>query len=171
MYYSDERCGIREYAADPDAADANVARSLFGTYGFTKAREGISIYPVNDGTGYILVSDQRANAFRIFRREGKDHAFVKSVTIAAAGSDGNDVTHVPLGPDFPSGMVVAMSDDRTFHFYSWNDIAGPDLERAPNNRPQFDQLSPYSTIDFDDETVTYGNPELDPARSWNIATI
>jgi outer membrane receptor protein involved in Fe transport len=36
------------------------------------------------------------------------------------------------------------------------------------NRPQFDQLSPYRRINDDDEEVTIGNPDLDPARSWNI---
>lgn len=36
------------------------------------------------------------------------------------------------------------------------------------NRPQFDQLSPYRRINDDDESVTIGNPDLDPARSWNI---
>jgi hypothetical protein len=25
-----------------------------------------------------------------------------------------------------------MSDNRTFHYYSWDDIAGDDLVRAPN---------------------------------------
>jgi TonB-dependent receptor len=36
------------------------------------------------------------------------------------------------------------------------------------NRPQFDQLSPYRNINDDDEEVTIGNPELDPAKSWNV---
>jgi len=36
------------------------------------------------------------------------------------------------------------------------------------NRPQFDQLSPYRDINNDDEEVTIGNPNLDPARSWNF---
>lgn len=36
------------------------------------------------------------------------------------------------------------------------------------NRPQFDQLSPYRDVNDDDEEVTIGNPNLDPARSWNI---
>ncbi len=141
VYYSDERHGIREYPADPDAADANVEISCFGTVGFTKDREGISIYPVTGGVGYLLVSDQDANAFRIFRREGgkerpRQHDFVKSVTVAARESDGCEVTHVPLGPKFPSGLFVAMSTGRTFHFYSWDDIAGSDLQRAPNGIPR-----------------------------------
>jgi hypothetical protein len=25
-----------------------------------------------------------------------------------------------------------MSDDQTFHYYSWDDFAGDDLKRAPN---------------------------------------
>ena len=135
VYYSDERHGIREYPADPDAAAANVELSCFGTDGFTKDREGISIYPVNGG-GYVLVSDQEASAFRMFLRDGGEggakHAFVKSVTVAARDSDGTEATAVPLGPKFPSGMLVAMSTDRTFHFYSWDDIAGIDLLRVPH---------------------------------------
>ena len=132
VYYSDERHGISEYAADPDAANADKRLSLFGADGFTKDREGISVYPLDGGKGYLLVSDQEANAFRIFRREGREHGFLKSVRVAAQESDGSDTTNIPLGPKYPSGMFVAMSTDKTFHFYSWDDIAGDDLKRAPN---------------------------------------
>jgi hypothetical protein len=40
-----------------------------------------------------------------------------------------------LGDRFPSGIFVAMSDNRTFHFYSWEDIAGEALVKAPNGNP------------------------------------
>jgi len=131
VYYSDERHGIRQYPADPDAENAGKELAVFGTDGFKKDREGISIYLLKDGRGYILVSDQDANSFRIFDRKDPKHGFIKSIRVAAAESDGSEVTNVPLGPDFPSGMFVAMSTDRTFHFYSWEDIAGKDLLRAP----------------------------------------
>jgi 3-phytase len=36
-------------------------------------------------------------------------------------SDGSDVTSVAL-PGFPQGMFVAMSDDKTFQFYRWEDL-------------------------------------------------
>lgn len=36
------------------------------------------------------------------------------------------------------------------------------------NRPQFDQLSPFHRINDDDERVEVGNPDLDPAHSWNF---
>jgi 3-phytase len=136
VYYSDERTGIRKYHADPDAPDANVELAVFGTDGFTEDREGISIYKINDGTGYILVSDQQANTFRIFTREGEpgnphDHRLVKVVKVSTNGSDGSEVSNVPVDERFPSGIFVAMSDDRTFQYYSWDDIAGDDLKRAP----------------------------------------
>ena len=137
VYYSDELTGVRKYHADPDAPDANVELALFGTDGFADQREGISIYTIDDGTGYILVSDQQGNAFRIFKREGEpgnphDHRLVKVIQVSTNESDGSDVTSAVLDERFPSGIFVAMSDNRTFQYYSWDDIAGNDLVRAPN---------------------------------------
>ena len=137
IYYSDENVGIHKYLADPDAENADVELALFGTEGFAKDHEGISIYTIDDGTGYILVSDQQANAFRIFKREGEpgnphEHRLIKVVNVSTMESDGSEVTNAPLGEMFPSGLFVAMSDNRTFHYYSWADIAGDDLVVAPD---------------------------------------
>jgi 3-phytase len=139
VYYSDETFGVRKYAADPDAPHANDELALFATSGFTGDHEGISIYKINDGTGYLLVSDQQANQFRIFPREGTpgrphDHPLIKTVPVAAIESDGSDVTSAVLSPKFPSGVFVAMSNGRVFHYYSWDDIAGTDLKKAPDGR-------------------------------------
>lgn len=129
VYYSDENIGIRKYYADPDIENANKELALFGTTGFAEDREGISIYTINDGTGYILVSDQQANAFRIFKREGESgdphiHQLIKVVHVSTNESDGSDVTNAVLNDTFPVGLFVAMSNDKTFQFYSWADIAG-----------------------------------------------
>lgn len=131
VYYSDETCGVRKYRVDPDAPDANAELALFATSGFAGDHEGISIYKHADGTGYILVSDQQANRFQIFPREGEPghphkHEVVKIVDVAAMESDGSEVTATAL-PGFPGGLFVAMSTDRTFHYYAWADIAGTDL--------------------------------------------
>lgn len=136
VYYSDESFGVREYAADPEAKDAAIERSVTGTGGFTKDREGISIYPTGERTGFLLVSDQGADRFRIFRREHPPeetggHEFVASIQVAATDSDGSDVTARPMGPRFPKGMLVAMSSDRTFHYYDWREIEGR-LGKEPN---------------------------------------
>lgn len=131
VYYSDEGKGVRKYHADPEKGNEELA--LFATTGFTEDHEGISIYQLTDSTGYILVSDQGANSFQVFPREGapdkpNEHSLLRKITVKANHSDGSDVTSVPLNGDFTQGLFVAMSDDKTFHLYRWQDIAGKHLK-------------------------------------------
>jgi 3-phytase len=137
VYYADETVGIRKYRADPDGPDANRELALFGTSDFTGDQEGISIYALRDGTGYILVSDQAADRFQVYRREGEAgnphrHLRIKTIPVRAHLSDGSESTSAALGPRFPDGLLVAMSEEGTFHLYSWGDVAGADLTRAPD---------------------------------------
>ena len=137
VYYSDETAGIHKYLADPDVPGADQELAFFGTDGFAGDQEGISIYKIDDGTGYVLVSDQQANTFRVYTREGQpgdphNHQLVKIIKVSTNESDGSDVTNIPVDGRFPSGIFVAMSDDQTFHYYSWDDFAGDDLKKAPN---------------------------------------
>jgi 3-phytase len=139
VYYSDETYGVHKYLADPEAPNANQELALFATTGFASDHEGISIYKFNDGTGYILVSDQQNNAFRIFPREGTpghphDHPLLKAVTVSAIESDGSEVTSTTL-PGYPHGVLVAMSNGKVFHYYSWDDIAGKELRKAADGVP------------------------------------
>ncbi|TRX58694.1 phytase [Fulvivirga sp. M361] len=131
VYYSDENVGVRKYYAHPDSG--NVELALFGKERFTRDHEGISIYKTSDSTGYILVSDQQANTFQVYSREGTgdnphQHTFMKTVFLSTSESDGSDVTNVPLNSGFQRGLFAAMSDDGTFHFYKWQDIAGEELK-------------------------------------------
>jgi len=148
VYYSDEQYGIRKYLADPNASNADKELGIIYTQDYQDDNEGISIYNVDDETGYILVSDQSANRFRIYQREGTPaeididdpednvparphlHKLIKIVDVSTNNSDGSDITSVALGNKFPSGLFVAMSDDKTFHLYNWSDIAGNDLSYA-----------------------------------------
>lgn len=131
VYYSDEQTGVRQYYADP--AKGNKQLTIFGTTGFIADHEGISIYKLTDSTGYIQVSDQGANRFQIFSREGTkanpfDHKLLKVVDVEARQSDGSEVVSVPLNSTFKHGLFVVMSDDRTFHYYRWEDVAGKTLK-------------------------------------------
>lgn len=125
VYYSDEQFGVRKYYADPSKGDAEI--SLFAKEGFKEDNEGISIYKLTDSTGYILVSDQSANQFKVFKREG-DNAFIKNLPMSTNNSDGSDVVSIPLNNDFKHGLFVGMSDNKTFQFYRWEDLAGKDLK-------------------------------------------
>ncbi len=129
VYYSDEQFGVRKYYAHPDSSAAELA--LFATSGVVDDHEGLSIYKNADGTGYLMLSDQQGQRFHIYTREGSDgnphdHKLFKVVDVAAMESDGSDVTKVGLGPNFPNGIFVAMSTDKTFHFYRWEDFFAAD---------------------------------------------
>jgi len=125
VYYSDEQVGIRQYNAEPGRGEEQL--DLFGQGEFMLDNEGISIYKTGDSTGYILVSDQEANSFNVYRREGDAgnphrHTLLKRIPVAAMNSDGSEVTSIPLGARFPKGLFVAMSTDRTFHYYDWRQL-------------------------------------------------
>ncbi len=123
VYYSDENFGIRKYFADPHKGNQEL--SVFGSSGFTQDQEGISIYNSSMKNGYIIVSDQEVNKFRLFDRNGgkeHEHKLKRIVSAQTNNSDGNDLLNRNLGPLFPKGIFVAMSDNRTFHFYNLEDL-------------------------------------------------
>ena len=130
VYYADEAFGVRKYYANP--AMGNEELALFGTDDFGRDIEGISIYKTDDKTGYILISDQQVGTFNIYPREGtledpNSHQIIKAVELMTLESDGSEVSSTNLGPEFPKGIFVAMSTDKTFHIYDWRDIASQDL--------------------------------------------
>ncbi len=131
IYYSDEGVGVRKYHADP--AKGNEELALFATEGFTKDNEGISIYKLDETTGYIMVSDQEVNQFHVFPREGSSsnphqHDLITIIKTSTVSSDGSEVTSFPLNSTFAKGLFVAMSDDKTFQIYRWEDLAGNTLQ-------------------------------------------
>ena len=126
VYCADEGVGIRKYRADPDAPDAGRELALFGTKDFKDDHEGISIYPTGPGRGYLIISNQQDDTFNLYAREGAAgdshrHDLLARVAVSTVESDGSEVTPVEL-PGFPGGLFVAMSTDRTFHFYAWDDL-------------------------------------------------
>jgi 3-phytase len=126
VYYSDETYGVRKYHADPLVEDADEQLAEFGQADFTEDHEGISIYKRPDNTGYLFVSNQQADQFNVYAREGgagnpHQHTLLARIRLSTSESDGSDVTSVPL-PGFPGGLFVAMSTDRTFQFYAVDDL-------------------------------------------------
>jgi len=127
LYYSDENVGVRKYYADAEKGNEELA--LFATTGITDDHEGLSIYKEKDGKGYIILSDQQANKFHLFIREGSksnphDHQLVRIVSAQTDESDGSDILNMPMNATFTNGIFVAMSADQTFQFYKAEDIIG-----------------------------------------------
>ena len=124
IYYCDEQFGVKKYLADPEMKnDKEIA--LFGQKDFKADNEGIAIYKTSETKGYILISNQQANTFMVYAREGSDgnannHKLLAEIPTATIECDGADVTNINLGPKYPNGMLVAMSNGMTFHYYEWN---------------------------------------------------
>jgi 3-phytase len=132
VYYSDEGVGIRKYYADPEKGNNELA--LFGTTDFVQDHEGISIYKTGSKSGFILVSNQQDSSFNIYPREGTAnnphlHTLIKKVKVSASESDGSEIIAIPLNEKFRFGLFVAMSDDKTFHFYLPEQILSDSLLR------------------------------------------
>jgi len=127
VYYSDENMGVRKYYAD--AGKGNEELALFATSGIKEDHEGLSIYQEKGGKGYIILSDQQANKFHLFTRQGTksnphSHRLVRILASQTDESDGSDILNMPLNATFPKGIFVAMSTDKTFQFYKAEDIVG-----------------------------------------------
>ncbi|KAA5532774.1 phytase [Paenimyroides baculatum] len=125
IYYADETQGIRKYYADP--AKGNEELAFFGQKDFKRDHEGIALYKTNDKQGYILISDQQANNFVVYKREGEndnanDHKMIAKIPFSTIECDGADVVNFNFGGSFTNGMLVAMSNGMVFHYYDWNII-------------------------------------------------
>lgn len=133
VYYSDEMVKVRKYYADPSLND-NTELSVFAQNDVEQDHEGIAIYRTGKGTGYILVSDQQSNSFLIYPREGTTenkhlHELITSVSVSTIECDGADATNLHLGERFPNGMLVAMTNGRSFHYYDWR-LVQNEIEKA-----------------------------------------
>ena len=132
VYYADEADGIHKWHADPDHADAGRELAHFARSGFRGDREGIAIYALPDGTGYIVGTDQldEDSEYHLYPREGapgNPHDHSREIAVLRGGADATDgieISSSPLGPGLPSGALVAMnSGPRNFLVFRWQDVA------------------------------------------------
>ncbi|MBN1278995.1 phytase [Chlorobium sp.] len=123
VYYSDEGIGVRKYHADPDVKGGEEELALFATNGFAKDHEGIAVSSTTGGS-VIIISDQAAGQLHLFRESAgsKGIARIGIVKTEAIDTDGIDAASVLSTTEFPYGILVAMSNDRTFHYYSLKDL-------------------------------------------------
>jgi 3-phytase len=129
VYYSDERFGVRKWAADPDDPAARTELATFGLEGYQGDREGLAIYPTGPGRGFIISSDQVDGATRVllYPREGgplapHQHALIATIVTQSDETDGLEAMAAPL-PGFPHGLLVMMnSGAKNFLLYRWHEV-------------------------------------------------
>jgi 3-phytase len=118
LYYADEMHCIHKYYAHPDRGSEEL--DCFGAHNFKRDIEGMAIAKGPNGDGYLIVSDQQAHSFSVFDRQ--TNTYIKQVNLGTIETDGCEVTTENLGPLFPNGLFVSMTDSREFYFHDFGEI-------------------------------------------------
>jgi len=139
LYVAEEDVGLWRYSAEPDGGDGRRQLDSTGEGGHLKADvEGVALFHAPAGQGYIVVSNQGADNYALYRRDG-DNDFIGTFVVGASDAlgidgasetDGLDVTSRPLGPAFPHGLLVVQdgrnitpAERQNFKFVPWERIA------------------------------------------------
>lgn len=145
LYIGEENVGIWKYAAEPDVTRQPCVRRMVDALGpkghlsdnLGNDIEGLTLYYLPDGNGYLIASCQGAATFSVYRREGENE-FVGTFRIAAdsagridavSDTDGIDVINVPLGTLFPTGVFVVHDgsntegDSTNYKYIAWDAVA------------------------------------------------
>ena len=134
LYVTEEDVGIWKYDAEPDGGSNRVSVDEVGP-NLEADVEGATIYYGPEDTGYLIVSSQGSHDYAVYGREG-DNEFLSKFEIvdsrsidATSNTDGIDVIPTPLGPSFPTGLLVVQDgdndpDENNFKVVPWDLVAG-----------------------------------------------
>jgi 3-phytase len=140
LYVGEENGGIWKYHAEPDSNTIRQKIAMSDTLSNSDVAydiEGLTIYYASEGKGYLIASSQGNNSYLLFERQGTN-AYIGSFSIkqgmvdGVEDTDGIDVTNVPLGQAFPTGLFVVQDGynyegdsltNQNFKFVSWEKIA------------------------------------------------
>ena len=126
IYMSQESGGVWKYSAEPtgDASGSRIVTA--GEHGLIPDVEGITLYYRAGGAGYLIVSSQGSDDFKVYDRR-PPHAYIGTFAVKGAlRTDGCDVINLPLGASLPGGAFVCHNgSDEPFptELVSWADIA------------------------------------------------
>ena len=137
LYVGEEDVGLWKYGAEPSAGAARTAVDRTEGGNLSADVEGMGLWLRKDGTGFLVVSNQGADNYAVYRREG-DNDFLGTFHVVASEelgidgvseTDGLEVTSAPLGPGYPQGLLVVQdgrnlspSARQNFKLVPWHDV-------------------------------------------------
>ncbi|HEY8508285.1 MAG TPA: phytase, partial [Steroidobacteraceae bacterium] len=137
LYIAEEDVGLWKYSAEPEGGTERTSIDTVRDGNLVDDVEGVAIYYGENGTGFIIVSNQGEDNYAVYRREGNNEFVGKFHVVAnetlgidgTSETDGLDVVSFPLGAEFPAGMLV-VQDGRNlmpaarqnFKYISWQDV-------------------------------------------------
>lgn len=121
LYFADELQAIKRMPADPASKAGEFS---FGRGDYKGDREGLAVAEW-EGVNYLFSTDQIENASRIFVYDitGRLPKRVGILDTPSDTTDGIEVKAVPLGPEFPEGILVMMnSKDKNFLLFDLREV-------------------------------------------------
>jgi 3-phytase len=138
LYVNEEDVGLWKYSAAPEGGSERTLIDRVDEGHLEADVEGVAIYYGENGTGYVIVSNQGEDDYAVYRREGANEYVgqfhvVADATLGIDGvseTDGLDVTSAALGPAFARGLLVvqdgrnmAPRERQNFKLVSWENVA------------------------------------------------
>ena len=148
LYVAEEDVGLWRLSAEPDGGSAMTMLARISDNPTLKDdMEGVGLYDLGEGRGYLVASSQGNDSYAVFRREG-DQAYLGSFIVVADGqrgidgvseTDGLEITSRNLGPGFEHGAMIAQDgrnvlpgQNQNFKYVPWTLIAAAlGLETRP----------------------------------------
>ncbi|MGH7025806.1 phytase [Brevundimonas sp.] len=139
LYVAEEDVGLWRLSAEPDGGSAmTLIARIAENPALKDDMEGVGLYDLGGGRGYLVASSQGNDSYAVFRREG-DQAYLGSFIVVADGArgidgvsetDGLDVSSRNLGPGFEHGALIAQDgrnvlpgENQNFKYVPWKSIA------------------------------------------------
>lgn len=148
LYLGHEVAGIWKFDAEPGGKIEGVVlkNSEEENPAIRYDIEGLAIYDSGNGDGYLIASSQGNNSFALFSRKGNNR-YLGSFRIGdgktdgVQDTDGLDVTSVPLGNNYPRGLLVVqdginldgdVKKSQNFKFVSWAEVEKAVMDEKKN---------------------------------------
>lgn len=139
LYVAEEDIGLWRVTAEPVKNATPIAVDKVADNPKLKDDlEGVGLYDLGGGRGYLVVSSQGNNSYAVYRRDG-DNAYLGSFSVIAdpakgidgiSETDGLDVSSANLGPGFEQGVMIAQDgrnmlpvENQNFKYVPWSTIA------------------------------------------------
>ena len=139
LYVNEEDVGLWRLSAKPDGGnEKTIIERIADNPAVKDDYEGLGIYDLGDGRGYIVVSSQGNDTYAVYRREGKQE-YLGSFAVVAdpvrgidgiSETDGLEITSRNLGPGFEYGAMIAQDgrnvmpvENQNYKYVPWESIA------------------------------------------------
>lgn len=127
LYIAEETRGVWEFGAEPVGPARGKLIAAVGDSGLADDVEGLALYAMNSGDGYLIVSSQGDSTFKVYQRSGA-HRFIGAFAVeGVSGTDGIAVTGAPLSGPFAQGLFACHNGRNEkkcpIALVPWEDIA------------------------------------------------